>query len=355
MKRIPAQRKNKSVSKASVNRSARRKIYRVGIVSLVFVVSLGFLFSYTFFKYLNQNFVSASSASSYSISDDKIPTVSYMVAESLDSDPIVIKKVNFIIFNKENKKVSIYDIPVDIEYSLPGKYGMEVMSKTFALGGLNSDDKYVSGAEAVSRSIFKLFGFKVDKFVLTDAEHEIFFDQLWHEGGAINLVNLKDVSGLKDSLRTDLDIKEFYDLLSFVYSLPSDRVVDEENSPTNFDDTDVFDNYIREYTYESFVAKEGKSISLLNGTGYAGLASFGSRVVQNFGGNVVATQNTINEYEKSVIISEDLDSSTVGFLSRVFKIDNVISKDQASGYKENEIDRSDVIVIFGFDTLGDLY
>lgn len=355
MKKIPAQRKTRSVSKVAVNRSTRKKIFRIGVVSVVFILSIGFLFSYTFFKYLNQNFVSASSSSSYSISDDKIPTLSYMVAEDLNSDPIVIKKVNFIIFNKENKKVSIYDVPVYQTFNLPGKFGNENLSNTFALGGLNSQDRYVSGADAVNRSIFKLFGFKVDRFVLTDSQHESAFDDLWRNGGALNLINLKDVSNLKDSLRTDLDIREFYNLLSFVSSLPSDRVVEETNGPRDFNNADVFDKYIREFTYESFLAKENKNISLLNGTESAGLASFASRVVLNFGGDVVATQNTSRTYDKSVIIADDVNSMTVGFLSRLFKISNVVSKDHAGAYTENEIFRSDVVVIFGFDTLGDLY
>jgi hypothetical protein len=45
----------------------------------------------------------------------------------------------------------------------------------------------------------------------------------------------------------------------------------------------------------------------------------------------------------------------VSFLSRVFKINSIISKEEALGFLESEIDRSDVVVIFGFDTLGDLY
>lgn len=355
MKRVPAQRKKKSSSRTVVNRSVKKKLYRIGLVSVVFSISFAFLFAYTFYKYLNQKFASALSSTSYAISDDQIPTVSYIVAEDLKSDPVVVKKVNFIIFNRESKKVSIYNLPVDVNYEIPGKFGSEVLSKVFALGGLNSQDKLTSGAEAINRSIFKLFGFKVDKFVLTDQEHEAFFDKLWHEGGALNLLDVKKVSGLGDSLKTDLDIREFYNLLSFVYSLPKDRVVDENNVPLNFYKTDIFDSYIREYTFESFLAKEQKNIAVLNGTDYAGLASFGSRVVTNFGGRVVSTQNTSSTYEKSYIISNDVGSETVAFLSRVFKIPNIISKESAKNFLENEIDRSDVTVIFGFDSSGDLY
>jgi len=324
-------------------------------VAGIFLISFLFLFSYTFFKYLNQKFASALSSSSYSIYDDQIPTISYIVVEDLKSDPIVVKKVNFIIFDKADKRVFMYDIPVDVSYSLPGKFGSEVLGKVFALGGLNSDDRLVSGAEAINRSIFKLFGFKVDKFVLTDENHEKFFDNIWREGGVFSLVSLKNVSDLSDSLRTNLDIREFYNLISFVYSLPKDRVVEEKNGPRDFYNTRDFDNSIREFTYESFLAKEQKNIAVLNGTDSTGLAAFGARVISNFGGRVISTQSTSKIYDKSVIIADDVNSQTVAFLSRVFRIYSIISKEEAWDFLEGEIDRSDVAVIFGFDTLGDLY
>jgi hypothetical protein len=355
MKRTPAQRKYKSSSKTTINRSVRKNFFRIGVVLVVFFVSLILLFSYSFYKYLNQKFASALSYTSYSISDDQIPTVSYIVAEDLNSDPIVIKKVNFIIFNKENKKVSIYDISVDSDFSLPGKFGNEVLSKAFALGGLNSENRFVSGAEAVNRSIFKLFGFKVDKFLLTDIEHSKFFDELWHDGGVLNYKSLRDVSSLGENLKTNLDIREFYDLMSFIRSLPKDRVVDENNGPKNFQNTDGFDSYVKEFTYESPLAKDQKNIAVLNGTNFSGLASFGSRVINNYGGRVVASSSSSRTYDKSVIITDDLSSDTTNFLSRVFKITNILSSEHAGHYLENEVDRSDVVVIFGFDTSGDLY
>ena len=355
MKRAPAQRKSKSRSKTVVNRSVRKKLYRLGLVSVVFLVSFLFLFSYSFYKYLNQRFASALSATSYSITDDPMPTVSYIVAEDLGADPVVVKKVSYIVFNKDSKKVSIFDLPVDVNYEIPGKFGSEVLSKVFALGGMNSDDKLVPGAEAINRSVFKLFGFKVDKFVLTDQQHDEFFDGLWHEGGVLNLVSLKNVTSLGDSLKTDMDLREFYDLISFVYSLPEDRIIDENFSPSDFNNTLAFDDFIKEYTYESILAKEQKNISVLNGTNHSGLASFGSRVISNFGGRVVATQNSSNTYDTSYIIADDVNSQSVAFLSRVFNIKNIISKDEPHSFIESVVDRSDIVVIFGFDTSGDLY
>jgi len=352
MKRKPAtRRKTKSV----LNRSKKKKLLRIVVSGFLFTISLTFLFLYGFGRYLNQNFASALSSTSYSLSNDNIPTVSYMVAENISANPIVLKKVEFIIFDKQNQKVTIYNIPLDSNYQIPGKFGNEEFSKLFALGAMNSKDALEAGTHLINREIFKLFGFQVDKYVLIDSSEEKFFDKMWHEGGNINIFNLKNVSTFQNSLRTDLRLQELNGLLSFVNSLPEDRVVDSADTPNNFNETSTFDNTIKEETYESFIANDKKNIAVLNGTNYNGLASFGSRVVKNIGGRVVAVNNTEKLYDQSVIISDDPNSVTAAFLSRVFMIPNIISKSEARSFNENEIDRSDVTVIFGFDTSGDLY
>jgi hypothetical protein len=351
MKRKPAKKKSKSI----VNRSAKKNVRNAVAVSILFLLSLTFLFSYSFYKYLNQNFASALSPSSYSILDDTIPTLSYIVAEDLNADPIVIKKVNFILFDKANNKVSIYNVPINTDYEIPGKFGRDEFSKLFALGAMNSDNPLESGSKIVGRSLFKLFGFKVDKFVLTDFTHESFFDRLWREGGFINLVSLKNIYSLEGSLKTDMDLREFYGLLSFVYSLPQDRIIDEINGPKSFNNTQSFDEQMREVTYDSDISNEKKNIAVLNGTNYNGIASFGSRVVSNAGGRIVAVTNTEKFYDKSVIIADNVNSKTAMFLSRVFQIPEIIKKEEARSFTENEIDRADITIIFGFDTSGDLY
>lgn len=352
MKRKPATRKK---TKSVLNRAKKKKILRITVSGFLFTVSLTFLLLYGFRRYLNQNFASALSANSYSISDDNIPTVSYIVAENIYANPIVLKKVEFIIFDKLNQKVTIYNIPLNSNYQLPGKFGDEAFSKLFALGAMNATDALEAGSHLINRGVFKLFGFKVDKYVLIDSSEEKFFDKMWHEGGSINIFNLKNVSSFQNSLRTDLRLSELNNLLSFVNSLPGDRVVDSTGTPASFNDTTEFDTAIKEETYESFIANDKKNIAVLNGTNYNGLASFGSRVVKNIGGRVVAVSNTERIYDRSVIISDDPNSVTAAFLSRVFMIPNIISKSEARSFNENEIDRSDVTVIFGFDTSGDLY
>lgn len=351
MKRKPARKKTKSI----INRSQKKLVARIFVAGLFFTVSLIFLFSYSFSKYLNQNFASALSSTSYSIADDNIPTVSYIVVENISANPTIVKKISFFIFDKQNQKVSVYNIPIHVGYEIPGKFGNEHFSKMLALGALNSENALVSGTDLINRSIFKLFGFKVDRFLLIDSSQEEFFNNLLREGGNINLFNLKSVTNFQNTLLTNLSLREFNNLLSFIASLPQDRIVYNVQTPKSFNNTTLFDETIKEETYESYVAKEAKNIAILNGTNYNGLATFGSRVVKNIGGRVVGVSNTDKFYDKSVIVAEDPNSQTAAFLSRVFKIPNVVDKEKARSFNENEIDRADITVIFGFDTSGDLY
>jgi hypothetical protein len=345
MKRRPARK--------IITRPTRRIIARVGVVLLAFLISATFLGIYSLYKYVNQTFASAFSATD-SLLEDNIPTVSYIVVEDFSADPVIVEKVNYIIFDKNTKKVTIYDLPTNHDFDIPGKFGKEDLSKMFALGGLNSEVPLEAGARTLSRSIFKLFGFKADKYILVSSKHGVLFDDLWKTGGFLNLLKVGRLTNLEGAFLTNMNLKEIHNLLDFIASLPRDRIVDD-TAPLCFCDTQYFDELIREATLESEVSLEKKNIAVLNGTNYSGLASFGARVVRNIGGRVIAIDNTERFYDNSYIVADDINSKTVKFLSDVFKINNIIQKEQSHSFTENEIDRSDVVVIFGFDTSGDLY
>jgi len=107
--------------------------------------------------------------------------------------------------------------------------------------------------------------------------------------------------------------------------------------------------------FDGDVAGEELSVSLLNGTDYSGVALFGARLVTNSGGRVVAASNASSRYDVSYIITDVRDSATLSYLSRVLGINNIISKEDAQKFNENEVDRSDITVIVGFDTADSLY
>ena len=96
------------------------------------------------------------------------------------------------------------------------------------------------------------------------------------------------------------------------------------------------------------MAKEAKSIVVLNATSLAGVASFGARVVNNLGGRVVSVDNAENKFSEDFIVTDDPNDYSVRLLSGVFGISKVISKDVAKQYvTDNQLHRADILLILG--------
>jgi hypothetical protein len=359
MRRLPVRKSNRYKRKTKIiHRGTKKyltKIVLAAIVILVSIVFLGFIFLN---KFLNQNFASALSPSDRSILTDNLPAISYIVVNDLRSDPIVPYKVQYIVLDKDDQKLMIYDVPLTLKFDVPGKFGIEEFSKIFALGGLNSNDPLKSGMAIIDTSLFRLFGFKVDKYVIADRSLESTLDDFWQSGAGFSMFSMLDPktnAKYKNSLRTDLERKEFNNIKSFIQSLTSDRVVEKTLDNASFDDPSKIDDDIKDLTFDSQIAKENKNIAVLNGTDSGGLALFGARVVENAGGRIVAIHNCSRFYDQSYIIADDKNTATVAYLARVFNIKNILTKSEALSFNENEISRSDVILILGFDTAGDLY
>ncbi len=350
-KSSPKKPKNVSSRKKIVNRAAKKHLGRILITASIILVSALFLGTYGLFKYLNKNFASALSVSNYSIDNDDFPSVAYITVEDFNADPIVVKKVEFFIFDKTKKEVVRYDIPLDFVAAVPGKFGQEEISRIFALGALNSKDPLVDGTNLMEKTLFKTFAYKVDKYILIDQSLEKDTDKLFNGSSVLSYLDLKEVSGISRSLHTDMTLKELYEINRFISSIPLDKKV-IHNSADAFA---AADEEIKELTYDSKIVSEKKNIALLNGTDFSGVATFASRVVTNMGGRVVASSNTQNTYDTSCIITDDPTSSTVAFLSRVFHITKILTKADATGFFESEIDRADITVIFGFDISGQVY
>ena len=104
--------------------------------------------------------------------------------------------------------------------------------------------------------------------------------------------------------------------------------------------------------FDLVLSKEKKSIAVLNGTDQSGVASFGTRVIRNFGGRVVATGNTNESYEESILIVDDPTSESTRIISEIFGIKNIILYSDIRGFSESEINRSDMTIIFGLDFAG---
>lgn len=274
-------------------------------ISVLFILGLGF------YKKITQNFASASSPNSCSIRDSDIYTLLYMSDDAY----------YFNFFDTHNKKIISYSLPLNTVLDVPGKYGEEELSKLLALGKLNNENDEM---QLVKRGFSKLFGYKVDKYIVSGHKMTLGIDDFY-----------------KDIKKTNVSMSDAYYMFSFIKSLPSDGIIKREFSNS-------IDNDIRDLTFDSRVALERKSVAVLNGTDMSGLASYASRVVMNLGGRVVSAGNSQVPYEETMLIVDDPESETVTEMVQSFNIKKVIRKSQ-SEINENEIDRADIVLILGLD------
>jgi hypothetical protein len=158
----------------------------------------------------------------------------------------------------------------------------------------------------------------------------------------------------KNFVKTNLSLREIFDIYLFTRSLPSDRVFDKEIGVTYLENTATLDEELKDLTFDSLLSEEQKSVAILNGSDSPGVAAFGARLVENYGGRVVAIGNAAHAYEKSMIITDDTTSESTRIISNLFAIKEIVLKSEMREFSETEISRSDITIILGLDFAGSL-
>ena len=350
MPKKPA-RKKRSSSKTKRGTSKKvqerkKKIKNVLTLSLLVAISSAFLSGFIVYKKLTQEFASAFSVSSRSLLSDELFASAFLVVDNFEADPVLVREISLYVFDKSTLKMIVYEIPVDVVIDVPGRFAEEPFSHILALGNLNGQNLDIS-SKLLSDSIFKLLAFPVDRYVLTERDGEVFARSLFE--GKFIFSNEEEIWQLKDSVKTNHTLKEFYDIYKFSNSLPQDRILKKQIGRPYLENPRLVDEEFMDLTFDSILSREKKNVSVLNGSGKTGVASFGARVVKNLGGRVVAVSNTKEIHEESIIITDDLTAESMRILAQIFEIEQVILYSEARDFPESEISRSDITLIFGID------
>lgn len=346
-----ATKNKKAVSRKTVSRKTQKfleKTKKIATITLLFIISAAFLSGYYFYKRFTKEYASAFSASSYEISSEDIFSVAYIKVDDFQNDPLFINSVSLLIFDKGMSKIISYNIPTDTLIDVPGIYGDEPFYNIMAIGHLDGGNDYSQSISLIVNSIEKAMTFPVDRYIIVDKSTHSLADMLL--SGTIDLSNVNITFDLvKRKVKMNLSLDEVYDIYQFTKALPQDRFIEKTLKGSYIDDPNLLDEELMDITFDSLLSREKKSIAILNGTEFTGVATYGSRIVKNFGGRVVVVGNTHEMYEKSIIITDDLNSETVRIISHIFNINNIILDSDARNINENEINRSDVSIIFGLD------
>lgn len=352
--------RRKAYKKTSVNlklkknfRTKKKNLKKYAIAVFLFVISVGFLAGLSVYNYLTQNMASAltpSGSSEVSIVDDLYPTVTYVVIENFEGDPVVVESINYLIVDKGSKRLISYTVPLNVSVDVPGRFGEEEFSKIFALGCMVSDDCIDGGIDLLNRALFKVFGYRTDKYLLVTHEYKNDFDDYWGGGELLPLLTSGILNDMDLSLRTNLDPQEIFHVNKFLNSLPSDRFLSRVLTSEHISNFSLIDEEIRDITFESGLSVEKKNIAVLNGTGEAGIATFGARVIRNMGGRVVAVDNSLKPYEISSIVAiDDASVESVSEISMIFSVKDINSEEEGAGFKDDAFSRADIVLIIGFD------
>lgn len=340
-KKLPSKRTRGSKAKrvrSNLNAKAAKAFL---LTLLVGILSILYIAGTSFYNWLNKNFVSAESAASINTS---YLTILYVVADDIHSDSPEISTFEIKLIDKVNKKVVTYVFPNDLEVYSGDKYGLEAISKQFALAKVANEDELDEAITQLTKIAFNFIAFPIDRYVVTSSQSSDKWEQFFT--GDVNFIEFMSFAGKSGfSYSSNFSLQEVYSITNFVAGLPEDRFI---RNTLKKDIGNVIDYELKEITLDSEFAKLGKSIAVLNAGGKQGAAGFSARVLSNLGGHIVVVDNSVFKFGENFLISDSPEDATAQFIAKTLGISKIISKASAKELVDPiDLERADLLVIIG--------
>ncbi len=255
----------------------------------------------------------------------------------------LIKLAKVLIAQKKDKKLYSVELDPEKKLDLPGRFGEESYKTILKLAESVGDG--ASGPKLLVETTKDILQFAVDRYLILDSSgFESVESSLY--GRDLGAILPWKVNKVLTLVKTDMTKSEALDLVLFARSLENK---DFEN--IELGQVPDWSLKIRDITLNAQVARESKSIVILNGTGKPNLARQFAQVLQNVGARISLTANAENDYEKSYLVTDDPTSATVGYIKSYYPGVTVVSKTKALSLGELLLDRGDICLIVGFDIL----
>jgi hypothetical protein len=339
-------RHKKSVKKTTKKRKANRRVNNAGrkimLSILTFLFSSAILFGFFFVNSLNKRFAGAESATTV---HNSYYTVLYVTLDDFSSDVPMVTKMSYKIMDTDNKKITTIKMAPTDNLFFGEKYGEVAVAKVFSTAKLTNSDDLSKTVGYINIEVNDLFAFPVDRYVYSDSKDSILWEGIFNSGNYLPfLVDTALHRGQSDHI-TNFTLDEIYKMAQFVAELPKERFVDRQYASLDFSE---LDDELRELTLESHFAKDAKSISVLNASDKSGLASQAAREIINMGGRVVSIDNANNKFDENFLVSDTPDDLSTTLIARVFGIQKIISKQEASQHiSNNDMYRADIVLVMG--------
>ena len=260
------------------------------------------------------------------------------------------ENISLIVINPLEKKVLNLNIPPNTFIEVPGGFGRWEVRSIFDLERGDSKKE----AKLLKDSLSNFFGLPIDGF-------------LQSEGGISSvdfflILNKNPFSALSlfNKCKTDLTLIELLRLYALIFQIRSDKFESTDlliaellvNSKLA-DDTKVYfageklDLFVLEKLSDPNIRNEQKTVAVLNGTDYPGLAQKISRIISNMGGNVVISDNADFKIKYTQVLgarSETLERFKQIFTSKYAKMEM-----QSAAWVDRFASRAQIILVLGED------
>jgi len=323
---------------ARVSKKQKQRIVRTVTAALLLFLSVGFLVGISLYRTFTKKSATATSVSSYDVTNAEISTIVIASVENMEKQPLIVDSMHLVMFDKAKKKIVSHSVNVEDVVEMPGKYGKEKLSKVLAIGMLESSGFEESGI-FLENTIMKKFAFDVDRFLVVNKNSLDKILDVFTKGELGALVSSESINALLFESKTNITLNEFYSFTTFANSLTSDRFISTDY---------VDDSYLQNLTFDSKTSQEKASVAVLNGTKIPGVASYVGRVISNAGGYIITVSNAKTNYDKSMLIVRNKDLHVVKDIVKFFGIENIVLSDDIN-INENVADRADVTIIIGID------
>jgi len=325
---------NRKIKKRYPN--ARKKARMVGLAVFSILISATVIVSFSIYKFMTAPFSSASNADftdTKRVFKDDFTNIILIELNDIDDKYSNVNKLTLVNFDRTNSRYFIYHIPVDVPVSYPLNYDPDTFSNMYKIG--NADQE--RGIYLIKKTILRNFAVKIDGYIVIDSNGYKKIDEIIGEIDENDLslvLRLKNTPKLPNLIMTfrevaltNLKASDIYDIFEFLKNTSNtSSYVTTLNKYHLLDETN-WDNLWRENLGIYSLHKESVKVFIANGSKdpkIAGLASWGGRVVENLGADVLELDNSYADFNENTIVTDDYTLNTVKKLSETLEIKNII-------------------------------
>ncbi|OGC46895.1 hypothetical protein A2713_01635 [candidate division WWE3 bacterium RIFCSPHIGHO2_01_FULL_35_17] len=342
-------------------RYKKRSNFVFALVSVV--VSTIALLGFSFYKFMNAPFSSASGVASLgeaSVWKEDFTNILLVKLDDKIDKSSNINALAILHISNESKRYDLYKLPVDVEVEYGLNYGKGKLSEAYKVG--NSDQG--RGFYLLAKTILKNQAIKIDGYVALDNDG---FNKLTSIIGNVDESDLsvslriknyikipKLISSFRTVAITNLTISDVFSILGFikntsegsgsVSSLNIYQVIDSQNWDDLWESKmDI--SSLKKEPIKVFIANASKDPKI------PGLAGWGSRVIKNLGASVLDTQNSFVDFDENTIITDNKDLALVQKIAETLDINKIVfvdDIDRDSGINPQVFRTSVSVVLTGY-------